>query len=158
MLPTDIFLLSFTNTFGRHLSDDNRFRCSCSRLSLKTCGGNLVEDWMLLIICLCCCGCRCCFQRIRQGRTFLGLGGGQRTALMASSKTVLRPFCVKAEHSRYLTAPTSFAIDKPCKRTKVRVFVLVVSKRFGWRKLENYPATEDDPSLMNLGGWGGVIN
>ena len=55
------------------------------------------------------------FQRSRQGRTFLGLGGGQRTALMASSNTVLRPFCVSAEHSRYLTAPTSLAIDRPWK-------------------------------------------
>jgi hypothetical protein len=24
------------------------------------------------------------------------------------------PFCVSAEHSRYLTAPTSFAIARPC--------------------------------------------
>ena len=32
-------------------------------------------------------------------------GGGQRTARIASSNTVLRPRCVSAEHSRYLTAP-----------------------------------------------------
>ena len=36
-----------------------------------------------------------------------------RTALMASSNTVLRPFCVSAEHSRYLTALMSFAIPVP---------------------------------------------
>lgn len=33
-------------------------------------------------------------------------GGGQRTARIASSKTVLRPRWVSAEHSRYFTAPT----------------------------------------------------
>lgn len=43
----------------------------------------------------------------------LGLGCGHKTARMASSKTFLRPFCVRAEHSRYLTAPISFAIAKP---------------------------------------------
>ena len=70
--------------------------------------------------CFCCC-CRSCsiavlvFQRSRHGRTFLGLGGGQRTARMASSKTVFSPFCVRAEHSRYLTAPTSLAIERPWK-------------------------------------------
>ncbi|TSK87575.1 Serine/threonine-protein kinase 19 [Bagarius yarrelli] len=32
-------------------------------------------------------------------------GGGQRTARIASSNTVLRPRCVRAEHSRYFTAP-----------------------------------------------------
>jgi hypothetical protein len=32
---------------------------------------------------------------------------------MASSKTVFRPFCVSAEHSRYLTAPTSFDMATP---------------------------------------------
>ena len=47
---------------------------------------------------------------------FLGLilGTGHRTALIASSKTVLRPFWVRAEHSRYLTAPTSLAMANPC--------------------------------------------
>lgn len=34
-------------------------------------------------------------------------GGGHRTARMASSNTVLRPRCVKAEHSRYFTAPVA---------------------------------------------------
>ena len=41
-------------------------------------------------------------------------GAGHRTALIASSKTVLRPFWVRAEHSRYLTAPTSLAMANPC--------------------------------------------
>lgn len=45
---------------------------------------------------------------------FLGGGGGHSTARMASSKTFLRPFCVNAEHSRYLTALISFAICKLC--------------------------------------------
>ena len=44
---------------------------------------------------------------------FFGFGTGQRTALIASSKTVFKPFWVKALHSRYLTAPTSFAIARP---------------------------------------------
>ena len=37
-----------------------------------------------------------------------------QTARMASSNTVLRPFCVRAEHSKYLTAPISLAIATPC--------------------------------------------
>ena len=44
-----------------------------------------------------------------------GAGAGQRTALIASSKTVLSPLVVRAEHSKYLTAPTSLAIERPCK-------------------------------------------
>ena len=44
---------------------------------------------------------------------FFGLGTGQRTALIASSKTVFRPFCFKALHSRYLTAPISLAMARP---------------------------------------------
>lgn len=42
-----------------------------------------------------------------------GAGAGQRTALIASSKTVLSPLVVNAEHSKYLTAPTSLAIERP---------------------------------------------
>ena len=42
-----------------------------------------------------------------------GFGFGQSTARMASSNTVFRPFCVSAEHSKYFTAPISFAIAKP---------------------------------------------
>lgn len=38
---------------------------------------------------------------------FFLTGGGHSTALMASSNTVLRPRCVRAEHSRYFTAPGS---------------------------------------------------
>lgn len=37
-----------------------------------------------------------------------------QTARIASSNTVFKPFCVKAEHSRYFTAPISFAIATPC--------------------------------------------
>jgi len=48
-------------------------------------------------------------------------GGGHRTALMASSNTVLRPRWVKAEHSRYFTAPVC-----DIKKSKV-------SKAAGWR-------------------------
>ena len=42
-----------------------------------------------------------------------GFGFGHRTARIASSNTVLSPFWVSAEHSRYLTAPISFAIARP---------------------------------------------
>ena len=45
---------------------------------------------------------------------FFGAGAGQSTALIASSKTVLSPFVVNAEHSKYFTAPTSLAIERPC--------------------------------------------
>ena len=47
-----------------------------------------------------------------------GFGLGHSTARIASSNTVLRPFCVSAEHSRYFTAPISFAIAKPCTADK----------------------------------------
>lgn len=43
-----------------------------------------------------------------------GFGFGHSTARIASSNTVLRPFCVSAEHSKYFTAPISLAIAKPC--------------------------------------------
>lgn len=49
-----------------------------------------------------------CVQSVQRSKHFLlGFltGGGHRTARMASSNTVLRPRCVKAEHSRYFTAP-----------------------------------------------------
>lgn len=38
---------------------------------------------------------------------------GHNTALIASSNTVFKPFCVKAEHSKYLTALISLAIANP---------------------------------------------
>lgn len=40
--------------------------------------------------------------------------GGSRAARIASSKTFLRPFCVSAEHSTYLTAFNSLASFSPC--------------------------------------------
>lgn len=36
-----------------------------------------------------------------------------QTARMASSNTVFKPFCVRAEHSKYLTAPMSRAMATP---------------------------------------------
>lgn len=47
------------------------------------------------------------FQRILHFLFLFFTGGGHRTARMASSNTVLRPRCVKAEHSRYFTAPVT---------------------------------------------------
>ena len=48
---------------------------------------------------------------------FLFLSGtedGLNTARMASSKTFLSPFCVRAEHSTYWTAPMVLAMARPC--------------------------------------------
>ena len=56
---------------------------------------------------------------IHNSRHFLFLcltGGGQRTAQIASSKTVLRPRCMSAEHSRHLMAPISLAMASPAGR------------------------------------------
>lgn len=44
---------------------------------------------------------------------FLVVMTGHRTARIASSKTVFNPFCVNAEHSKYLTALISLFIAKP---------------------------------------------
>lgn len=57
---------------------------------------------------------------------FFSLGAGARTARIASSNTFLRPFCVSAEHSRYLISPphnhnqhsSLRAISKEAKRTE----------------------------------------
>jgi len=63
------------------------------------------------------------FNAQHQMRRHLGFGlvtlRGKSTARMASSKTVLRPFWVSAEHSRYLTALMSFASARPW-NTKTR--------------------------------------
>ena len=48
-----------------------------------------------------------------QARRFRFSGSGKSTARIASSKTLLRPFCVSAEHSRYLEARTSLAMVSP---------------------------------------------
>lgn len=68
------------------------------------------------------------------------IGRGQSTARMASSKTVFSPRCVRAEHSRYLTAPAtvtakdiriwskhgSFAFNLPILRSYFQnIFILV---------------------------------
>ena len=55
-----------------------------------------------------------------------GLGFGHRTARIASSNTVFRPFCVRAEHSKYFVAFMSFAIANPCK----------TKKKFQWSSLK----------------------
>ncbi len=73
-------------------------------------------------------------------RLGFGFGLGQSTARMASSKTVLSPFCVKAEHSRYFTAPISFAMANPFSQksntktdsTISSVFFFVHSFFFSW--------------------------
>lgn len=57
---------------------------------------------------------RVSIYRIEHLRLFFGGMMGQRTARIASSNTVFRPFWVRAEHSRYLTAPISLAMASPC--------------------------------------------
>lgn len=42
-------------------------------------------------------------------------GAGFKTARMASSNTILRPFCVKAEHSRYLNEYQTESQSECCK-------------------------------------------
>lgn len=61
--------------------------------------------WLLLLNCI-------LYKRI-QFRLFLGCGGGDKTARIASSNTVFSPFCVRAEHSRYLIALISLAMVTP---------------------------------------------
>ena len=60
-------------------------------------------------------------HNIRHFRPFF-CSGGSRAAKMASSKTFFRPFCVRAEHSTYLTARNSFASFSPA--SKLRGFCL----------------------------------
>lgn len=50
--------------------------------------------------------------------------GGSRAARMASSKTFFKPFCVRAEHSTYLTALSSLASFSPCSKVIAFCFVL----------------------------------
>jgi hypothetical protein len=51
--------------------------------------------------------------------------GGSKAAIMASSNTFLSPFCVKAEHSTYFTAPNSLANFSPT--SKVIAFCLFLA-------------------------------
>ena len=69
-------------------------------------------------------------HRRLQGRAFLGFCAGHKTARMASSNTCLRPLWVNAEHSRYLTAPTSLAIDKPWKNVSKSKHITKPSQAF----------------------------
>ncbi|CAB4409192.1 unnamed protein product [Rhizophagus irregularis] len=50
--------------------------------------------------------------------------GGSKAATIASSKTFFKPFCVKAEHSTYLTAPISLASLSPCSAVTGLIFCL----------------------------------
>ena len=66
-----------------------------------------------------CCVC-CRTARTGTLRRAIRAEGGEngshnaQTTRIASSNTVLSPFCVSAEHSRYFTAPMSFIIATPC--------------------------------------------
>jgi len=62
---------------------------------------------------------------------------GQSTARIASSNTVFRPFWVNALHSRYFTAPISFAMARPCeRRTSLQIMNVVM---FQWNVTEQRP-------------------
>ena len=52
------------------------------------------------------------------------ISGGSRAARIASSKTFFKPFCVRAEHSTYLTALSSLASFSPCSKVIAFCFVL----------------------------------
>lgn len=56
---------------------------------------------------------------------FFLTGGGHRTARMASSNTVLRPRCVRAEHSRYFTEPGRQMRGKQRRNTSANHIVFV---------------------------------
>ena len=56
------------------------------------------------------CGIQRTLQLFRAG--FVGLGG-HKTALIASSKTVLSPLVVKAEHSKYFIPLISLHMARP---------------------------------------------
>jgi hypothetical protein len=55
-----------------------------------------------------------------------------QTARMASSKTVFSPFCVRAEHSRYFTAPISLDMATPCEYWIGAMRLLNSVKRRTW--------------------------
>jgi len=83
-----------------------------------------------------------------------GFGFGQRTARIASSKTVLRPFCVSAEHSKYFTAPISFAIAKPCQHQQ-RTLTPASRQRRLWlltKKMKSNLSTLSSSSFF-FAGW-----
>ena len=54
------------------------------------------------------------YKRLQPPDFFFCCFGGWMTTLIASSKTAFKPFCVKAEHSMYFRALTSFAFAIPC--------------------------------------------
>lgn len=76
---------------------------------------------VLMRWCICCPSCSLC--RFSEGDSLIGVFVGNnycanlkhhsQTARIASSKTVFKPFCVRAEHSKYLTALISLAIETP---------------------------------------------
>lgn len=79
-------------------------------------------------------------------------GGGQRTARIASSNTVLRPRCVRAEHSRYLTAP---AEKHSLLQTSSNVHtnrLLQFEQGPSTRQLAHRATTPPPPSWHNAGG------
>lgn len=58
-------------------------------------------------------------QSILQPFFFLGSSNGDKPTRIASSNTDRSPFCVKAEHSIYFTAPIAFDIPKPWNETQL---------------------------------------
>merc|ERR1711916_322749 len=57
---------------------------------------------------------RCAAYNITHFFFDLSLDGGSSAAMMASSNTFFKPFCVKAEHSTYLTALSSRELFSAC--------------------------------------------
>lgn len=67
-------------------------------------------------------------------RLFLGGRTGHKTARMASSNTVFKPFCVRAEHSKYFTELISFAMANPLKIKDLIWLVSIFYRKILYRK------------------------
>ena len=124
-----VFLLKRSSFFEREMISSEFLggRCGISILSFLDVKGVLFKEWRT-------CSSwawsgvggllRLCFGRGRDmvsGVRYLGRKGRgmhvqhvQETYLIASSKTLLRFLCVRAEHSRYLTALISLATCTAC--------------------------------------------
>lgn len=68
---------------------------------------------------------QCSHDRLRKTTTIVSAAPRQsRTTARTSSKTFFNPFCVRAEHSTYFTAPSSLASRSPCSEVTGRCFCL----------------------------------
>lgn len=123
-----VFLLKRSSFFEREMISSEFLggRCGISILSFLDVKGVLFKEWRT-------CSSwawsgvggllRLCWGKKKRGMVSRGchlidgrkgVFGGEKTHLIASSKTLLRFLCVRAEHSRYLTALISLATCTAC--------------------------------------------